>query len=91
MIAKSYSIYNYRISPSFLKEHGTEPIDLIKLFVNNGYKISLDGFLINNYISIGQLMAKTEVQENCYIIHQDIVEIINKINYLFIFNYMNFF
>ena len=42
-------------SPFYLKEHGTNPYNFIKLFIDNGYYISLKGFLSKNLVSIDKL------------------------------------
>ena len=55
-------------SPKFLIKHKTDPNKFIQLFIRNGYKISLNGFLSNNYISINELM-KIKSQINCYFIY----------------------
>lgn len=59
-------------SPQYLKELGSEPYKLAKFFVDNGYKISIDGFLSKNYITINQLISYTNYQINCYFIHNSI-------------------
>jgi FkbM family methyltransferase len=59
-------------SPIFLKEVGSSPEKLVKLFVNNGYKISLNGFLSKKYITADELMNKVGFQKNCYFIHNSI-------------------
>ena len=56
----------------YFKEQGSDPKELIKLFVDNGYKISLDGFLNKNYITINELLNKTELQFDCYFIHESL-------------------
>ena len=61
-------------SPTYLKEVGSEPIKLIQLFIDNGYKISIEGFLTNKYLTADELLAKTGFQINCYFIHQSIVK-----------------
>ena len=61
-------------SPVFLKEHGTDPYNFIKLFIDNGYYISLKGFLSNNYVSIQQLMNSTGFQKNIYFIYNEIIK-----------------
>ena len=61
-------------SPSYLKEVGSEPIKLIQLFIDNGYKISLEGFLNNKYLTVDELLTKTGFQINCYFIHQSITK-----------------
>jgi FkbM family methyltransferase len=37
-------------SPEFLKRHGTDPKKYLELFINNGYKISYEGFLNVTYV-----------------------------------------
>lgn len=64
----------FEFSPTYLKEHKTNPKKFVELFIENGYKISLDGFLGNNYISIGELMKRTGFQKNCYFIYKKIIE-----------------
>ena len=61
-------------SPTYLQEHGTDPRKFAQLFVDNGYKISLDGFINNTYITIDELMRKAGFQVNCYFIHKDIID-----------------
>ena len=62
-------------SPTFLKEHGTNPKKFIELFVENGYKISFEGFLNNNInISIEKFMKKIGFQKNCYFIYKNILK-----------------
>ena len=59
-------------SPSFLKEENSDPKSLIKLFVINGYKISIKGFLSKEYITPEELLGKTKYQINCFFIHNSI-------------------
>ena len=61
-------------TPSFLKVHQTNPREFAQFFVDNGYKISLKGFIDGNYISVNQLMLKAGFQINCYFIYKDIIE-----------------
>ena len=61
-------------TPIFLKEHDTDPRQFIQLFVDNGYKISLKGFLSNNFISPDELLEKTKFQINTYFIYKDFVQ-----------------
>lgn len=49
-------------SPSHLKEVGSEPKKLPEFFVDNGYKISLEGFLSKNFITVDELLAKAGFQ-----------------------------
>ena len=61
-------------SPVFLKEHGTDPKNFLKFFTENGYKISIKGFLNNVYISGKKLINKVKNrQKNIYFIHKDII------------------
>ena len=62
-------------TPKFLKEHGTDPIKFIKIFIDNGYKISIKDFLSNKFISINNLIKKIKFQINCYFIHEKILNI----------------
>ena len=43
----------------YLKELGADPLKLVQFFVENDYKISIDGFLSKNYITVEELFAKT--------------------------------
>ena len=61
-------------SPTYLIEVDSEPKKLIETFTQNGYKISLLGFLSQNYITLDELMEKTGFQINCYFIHNSIAE-----------------
>ena len=61
-------------SPLYLKEAGTEPKSLIQFLVNNGYKISIKGFLSNEFISIEELIRITTFQINCYFIHDSVIK-----------------
>lgn len=59
-----FSEYN----PNMLKRHGTNPIKFLQLFINNGYKISLKGFLSKSYVSID----KVKNAGNLYFIYNGI-------------------
>ena len=61
------------LTPELLKEVGSEPKDLVQFFVDNGYNISLDGFLSKNYITVDKLLYKARKQANCYFIHNSMV------------------
>ena len=63
-----------KFNPTFLNEHNTDPRQFIQLFVDNGYKISLKGFLSNNFISPDELLEKTKFQINTYFIYKDFVQ-----------------
>ena len=56
-------------SPVYLKEVGTKPKNLVQFLVNNGYKISLNGFFSQKYLTIEELFAKIKFQANCYFIY----------------------
>ena len=57
-------------SPSFLKEVGSDPREFVQFFVNNGYKISLNGFLSKDFITVDKLLKKAGFQINTYFIHE---------------------
>ena len=61
-------------TPIFLREHETDPKEFLNLFLQNGYKISLEGFLSNNYSSIEYILEITTYQINLYFIHTSIIE-----------------
>ena len=72
----NYLITNYHVpfvvlefSPSYLKEAGSDPKNLAQFFVDNGYKISIIGFLNKTYITVDELLSKAGFQINCYFIH----------------------
>ena len=43
-------------SPSYLGEVGSDLKELAQFFVDNGYKISLNGFLSKSFISVDELL-----------------------------------
>ena len=45
-------------NPKLLKKQGTEPKTFLKLFLNNGYKISEKNFFSQNYASINDLIKR---------------------------------
>lgn len=61
-------------TPIFLREHETDPNEFLNLFLKNGYKISSQGFLSNNYSSIENILEITTYQINLYFIHTSIIE-----------------
>ena len=61
-------------TPSFLLEHGTNPLNFLKLLVNNGYKISLNGFLKKEYITEEDLMKIVGHHTICYFINKEIID-----------------
>ena len=38
-------------SKAMINEHGTNPVDFIKIFTDNGYKVSYNGFLSQNFLN----------------------------------------
>ena len=60
-------------SPSYLNDVGSKPKQLAQLFVDNGYKISIDGFLSKKYITVDELLKKAIFQINCFFIHDSII------------------
>jgi FkbM family methyltransferase len=60
-------------TPLFLKNHGTDPNKFIQLFVKNGYYISLNNFIDNNFISDKRLMEVIGFQKNIYLIHKTVI------------------
>ena len=59
--------------PSYLIEVGSDPKELALFFVENGYKISLNGFFSKNFITVDELLAKAGFQVNCYFIHDSMI------------------
>ena len=55
----------------YLKKHGTNPKNFLKMFTDNGYKISLKGFLSNSFVSVNEVMKLTKIQLNLYFIYLD--------------------
>ena len=60
-------------TPNYLKELDSDPEKLIQFFINNGYKISINGFLSKNYITKQKLFKIVGNQINCYFIHSSIL------------------
>lgn len=60
-------------TPILLKEHNTDPINFLKLFTNNGYKISMQGFLSGIFISIEEIIKQVTSHINLYFIHMNYV------------------
>ena len=58
-----FSEYN----PYFLKRHGTDPKKFLQLFIDNGYKISVKGFLSKSFISINDI----KTVNNLYFIYSE--------------------
>ena len=58
-------------TPELLTEHNTNPRNLIQLFLNNGYNISVKSFLSNEYISLDYLLPKIKSRINLYLIYKN--------------------
>ena len=64
-------------SPNFIQEVGSNPKELVQLFVDNGYKISLEGFLSKDFINADELLKKAiSNQINCYFIHESMIKLL---------------
>ena len=61
-------------TPGILIEHKTDPKKLIQIFLDNGYKIRIEGFLNNNYISLDDFLIKAVNQINVYFIYTDFLD-----------------
>lgn len=61
-------------NPILLKDHGTEPTQFLKMFINNGYKISINGFLSKKYISPDDKILFKTPRINIYIIYEKVFE-----------------
>lgn len=61
-------------TPHLLKDHGTDPIKFLQFFIDNGYKISITGFLSKKYIyPDDDILLKTRGL-NIYIVYDKIFE-----------------
>ena len=49
--------------------HETKPLDFLRFFINNGYKISLNGFLSNEFINIEDILKTDFVKINLYLVY----------------------
>ena len=55
--------------PKYLEKQGTDPKKYLELFINNGYKISFNGFLNQNYITPEEIKSR---HNNLYFIYDGI-------------------
>ena len=70
LISKYHIPYIFlEFTPIYLKSHGTNPRNFLKIFTDNGYKISLKGFLTNSFVSIDDVIKLNKVQLNLYFIY----------------------
>ena len=49
--------------------HETRPQDFLRFFTQNGYKISLNGFLSNKFVSVEEIMRTNFIKINLYIVY----------------------
>ena len=49
--------------------HESKPQDFLRFFINNGYKISLKGFLSNEFINIEDILKTYFVKINLYLVY----------------------
>ena len=68
-------------TPSLLKEAGSDPKELALFFVDNGYNISLNGFLSKDYINVEKLLIKGKNQVNCFFVHYSMNDLIKEFNH----------
>ena len=64
-------------SPTYIRYVGYNPRDLAQFLADNGYKISLKGFLSKEYITVDELLARAGFQVNSYFIHESILNLLN--------------
>ena len=63
----------FEFSPTYLKRLNKDPKELLQLFVDYGYKMSIIGFF-NNYISVDDIMRQNKFQINIYLVYSKILE-----------------
>ena len=68
-------IYKYHIPYIFIEFnrlmfalHETRPQDFLRFFTENGYKISLKGFLTEEFISVEDIMRTNFITINLYLV-----------------------
>ena len=49
--------------------HETRPQDFLRFFIENNYKISLNGFLSNQFISVEDIMRTNFISINLYLVY----------------------
>ena len=62
----------------YLEAHGTNVLEFLQFFENNGYKISMENFFSKKYISSLELINKNDII-NLFITHEKIIEEIENI------------
>jgi len=71
LISKYHIPYIYlNFNPVFLKEHGTNPVNLLSKFINNGYKIYLNDFLSEKSYSINDVMKSVKTDLILYLVYE---------------------
>ena len=64
-------------SPASLAKHGTEPIKLLEIFENNGYKFAKNNFLDTYYYSKTEILEKAKSGLiNLFIVYSNIIKTI---------------
>ena len=56
-------------NPESLRQHGTDPIKFLKMFLKYGYRFPSYNFFDNDFLSIDEIMERTNGTMNLYIIH----------------------
>ena len=56
-------------NPESLRQHGTDPRKFLKMFLKYGYRFPFYNFFDNDFLSIDEIMEKTNGTMNLYIIH----------------------
>ena len=60
-------------TPELLNAIGSDQRELIHLFVDNGYKISLKSFLSKEFLNINEFFIRAKSQVYCYFVHESII------------------
>ena len=63
-------------TPDLLNAIGSDQRELIHLFVDNGYKISLKSFLSKEFLNIDEFFIRAKSQVYCYFVHESIISLL---------------
>ena len=63
-------------TPELLNAIGSDQRELIHLFVDNGYKISLKSFLSKEFLNIDEFFIRAKSQVYCYFVHESIISLL---------------
>ena len=58
-------------TPKALIEHGTDPEQFLKLFIDNGYHIKIGDFFMQKDVSIKEIMNKVDKLINLYFVYEE--------------------